>query len=236
MVKVVGGQNYLSASEAAQVLGISIARFYTNARKYLRTYRFDAKKAAWYNENQVLAMKEGKPVRKAAIAITGMFSNWTEHARSLGFNVESQDLETEVETLPQELKETFSVFTDEEFVRRTQMSFVDGVPICVWSTWYPTALVSDVLSQIKDGSFHDVVGYLASQGYPVSEVSDVYSGRITTFDEQTRFQLLNDEPLLILQRMAKTKDRQIVVIFQDMQLLSSWFVVKRSETIHHWDR
>ena len=57
MVKIVEGEEYLSAGEAAQVLGISLPRFYTNARKYLRVYRFDAKKVKWYNKKQVLAMK-----------------------------------------------------------------------------------------------------------------------------------------------------------------------------------
>jgi UTRA domain len=237
MVKIVEGEEYLSAGEAAQVLGISIARFYTNARKYLRVYRFDAKKVKWYNKNQVLAMKLGKPIRKASIAITGMFSDWTEHARSLGFNIQSADRETVIETLPQELKETFYVSTDVHFVRKTQMSWVDGLPICAWSTWYPVVLVQDILPQILDGSAHDVIGHIAERhGIVIREVSDVYSGRITTFEEQTLFQLLNDEPLLVLQRMARTEDKQVVVLYQDMQLLSSWFIVRRTENIHYWDK
>jgi len=237
MNKIVGTEEYLSAAEAAKILGVSIARFYTNARKSLRVYRFDAKKVKWYNKNQVLAMKEGKPVRKASIAITGMFSNWTEHARSLGFNIESKDVETATEYLPQDLKESFYVSADQEFVRKTQMSWIDGVPVCSWSSFYPVDLVEDVIPQILDGSMHNIIEYIADHhGLVIREVSDVYIGRNTTFEEQAKFQLLNDEPVLVLQRMAQTEDHQVVVLYQQMELLSSWFVVRRTESIHHWDK
>ncbi len=237
MNKIVGTEEYLSAADAAEILGVSIARFYTNARKSLRVYRFDAKKVKWYNKNQVLAMKEGKPVRKASIAITGMFSNWTEHARSLGFAITSEDTDTSTEGLPQDLKESFYVTTNQEYICKTQLSRIDGVPVCSWSSFYPVELVREVAPQILDGSMHNIIEYIADRhGLVIREVSDVYIGRNTTFDEQVKFQLLNDEPVLVLQRMAQTEDHQVVVLYQQMELLSSWFVIRRTENIHHWDK
>jgi UTRA domain len=238
MPKTVEGEEYLSTQEVRDTFDkASKKRFYDNIKPYLRVYHFDGRRLPWYSKKEVLALKNGKPLRKGTIPITGMFSNWTEYARSLGFNVQTISREATVGPLPQELAEMFRVSTDEQFVRRGRMSWVEGLPICSWDSYYPVSLVSDILPQIQDGTAHDIVEYIADRhGFTVGEVTDVYSSRLTTFTEQTLFQLLQDEPLLILQRMAKTADQQVVVLFSDMQLLSSWFVIQRTEKIHHWDK
>lgn len=235
MSKNIDGVEYLNTLEAIRLAGVSRQTFYNNVKPYLRPYHF-GKKVPSYNKQEVLAFASGKPLRRAAIAITGMFANWTEHARSLGCNVETVSRETTIERLPAELAATFNVSDDRTFVRRSEMSWVDRQPICTWSSWYPLDLVSPVLAQIQDGSFRDIVGYIASRGNIIREVNDVYSSRITTFEEQSLFQLLNAEPLLVLQRMARTEDNRVVMLYQDMQLLGSWFVVRRTENVHYWDK
>lgn len=238
MPKTVEGEEYLSTQEVRDTFDkASKKRFYDNIKPYLRVYHFDGRRLPWYSKNEVLALKDGKPVRKASIAITGMFSNWTQHARSLGFSVQSVERERKVEHLPVGVAESFHVTTDEEFVRVSEMSWIEGQPVCAWVSWYPLALVHEALPQILDGSLHDIIGYIADRhDIVIREVNDVYGARFATFEEMALLQLLNNEPLLILQRMARTEDQQIVVLYQDMQLLSNWFVVRRTENIHYWDK
>jgi hypothetical protein len=236
MPKIVDSETYLSTKEAAELFGVSKQTFYSNARPHLRLYHFDGKMTPWYSKTEVEALATGKPIRKASIAITGMFSDWTEHARSLGFNVQTTDRETTVGPLPQDIAEAFHATTDQMFVKRSRMSWVERRPICLWDSYYAVEHVNDILPQIQNGTAHDIVEHVAKKGIIVNDVMDYYSTRITTFEEQAQFQLMNAEPLLILQRMARTDDQKTLVFFQNMQLLGSWFVISRHEKVHHWDR
>ncbi len=237
MPKIVDGEVFLSTKEAFEEIGVSKQTFYSNSKRYLRVHHFGGKRTPWYSKREVQALASGKPIRKASIAITGMFSDWTEHARSLGFNVQTIDREITVGPLPSDLAEAFQVKTDQIFVKRSRMSWVEGQPICMWDTYYAQEYVNDILPQIQSGNAHGIIEYIAEKhGVVIGEADDVYSTRVTTFIEQSLFQLLNDEPLLILQRMARTVDQKVAVLFQNMELLGSWFVIKRHEAIHHWDK
>lgn len=236
-MKSVDGEEYLNTEEAIKEFGVSRQSFYDNARPYLQVYRFDAKRTPWYRRHDVRALKSGKPVRRASIAITGMFADWTEHARSLGYNVQTVERDVEVGPLPRDIAEMFRIPVDQQFVRRGRMTFIDGTPICHWSTYYPAELVDDILDELRHGSAHDIVEHIREKrGIVIGQVNDTYSTRITTFDEQNLFHLLNSEPVLVLQRVALTADQKILVLFSDMTLLGNWFVIKRTEKIHHWDK
>src|SRR5260370_1292212 len=82
MSKIVENEEYLDTEEVMEGLAASKKLFYASIKPNLHAYRFDAKKKPWYRKKDVLALKAGKPVRKAAIAITGMFGSWTAFAQS----------------------------------------------------------------------------------------------------------------------------------------------------------
>lgn len=234
MVKVVDGITYLNASEAIERIGASRQSFYSNVKPYLRPYHFGKK--VLFNEAEVMALATGKPLRKATIPITGMFVDWTEYARSLGLNAQTENRDVTVNYLPNDIATTFHLPTDQLFVKRGRMTSVDGQPICSWDTWYKLDYVADILAQIKTGEARNIPEHMRNvHGVKIGRVKDRYSTRITTLDELNLFRLFADEPVLLLQRISWSKDEQAVVLFSDMVLLGSWFVIEREETINYWD-
>lgn len=236
MAKIVDGVKYLTATEASDLIGGSRQTFYNNVKPYLRPYRFGSRQAPWYSEQEVIAVATGKPLRKGTIPITGIFTNWTEHARSLGYNAITEDRGTDIGPLPESVATAFNLSTDQIFVKRGRMTTVEREPICYWDTYYPAEYVGDILTQIQQGTASDVVEHIKEKhGVIIGKVKDRYSTRITKFDELNLFHLLNDEPVLVLQRAAWTRDQKILVLYSDMVLLGSWFVVEREEEVHDWD-
>ncbi len=234
---VVEGKKYITATEASKIVGGSRDRFYKNVKPYLRPYHWEAKQAPWYLEEEVRAIASGKPIRKASIAITGIFTNWTEHARSLGLNAHTANTEITVGPLPEDIVAAFHLPSDQVFVKRGRITFIDQSPICHWSTYYPAEFVSDILPQIQQGTASNVVEHIKDRhGVTVGKVKDRYLARITTPDELNQFHLLNDEPVLVLQRLSLTEDEKVLVFFSDMALLGSWFVIEREQEVHNWDR
>lgn len=237
MAKIVEGVEYLTATEASDLIGGSRQAFYNNVKPYLRPYHFGARKAPWYSKAEVIAVATGKPLRKASIVISGMFNDWTEHARSLGYNAQTMNREISVVPLPEDIAASFRLPGDELFVKRGRMTFINGIPACSWDTYYPLRFVDDIIAPMQQGAVSNIVEHIREKhGVTVGKVKDRYSTRITTLDELNLFQLLNDEPVLVLQRVATTSDQEVLVLFSDMVLLGSWFVVEREEEIHYWDK
>lgn len=233
MSKIIGGEEYLNATEAIKRYGVSRQAFYDNIRPHLLPHRPGGRKTPLYRMPEIEAVMTGKPIRKGTIPITGMFSDWTEYARSLGYShVQTENREVQVVNLPKDLGDTFHVATNQIFVKRGRMTFIDRVPVCSWDTYYPIEYVSDILPEIQQGTAKNIVGHIQEKGVTISKVKDRYSTRITTLDEMNLFQLLNDEPVLMLQRVSWTHDQQTVVLFSDMVLLGSWFVIEREEEMN----
>lgn len=238
MSKIIDNEEYLDTSEAMAELEASKNFFYKNVKPRLRVYHFSARKAPWYKKRDVLDIKEGKTVRKASIRIAGVFENWTLHLQSLGFQAETRDrFAPEITTLPTEAFELFhlTIPSDKPFVKRTKMSYADGQPICEWSTYYPLDLVEDLISGMKDGTIHGIPDIIKEKhGLVAGYGKDKEFSRITTFEELNLFNLLADEAVLILHRIACTEDRKVLLWYSDMNLLSSWFSLEHEYPIHHW--
>nr|BBH86026.1 hypothetical protein KTC_07770 [Thermosporothrix sp. COM3] len=224
MSKIVDGEEYLETEEVMEELAASKKLFYTSIKPNLQAYRFEGKKKPWYRKRDVLALKAGKPLRKASIAITGMFGSWTAFAQAQ-YGAETELRSIEVTTLPEDAVERFHLPADQQFVKRSRLSRIDRTVICAWDTYYPVELVRDIIEPLKQGTVDHIVEYIREKhGLVVGRAKDIYSARMTTLDEQNLFQLPADEPVLILQRASYTRDKQTLILFSDMVLLGNWFV------------
>ncbi len=238
MSKIVEDQEYLDTQEVLAELDASKKRFYSNVKPYLRTYHFDAKKTPWYRKRDVLALKGGKLARMASISISGIQRDWTSFLRASGYHAVTIDrtIETGV-FLPKDAIEMFKLPADKKFVKRSRMTIVDGVPICAWDTYYPLELVEgDILDEMKHGFEIDVVKRIKEKyGIVVGIAKDKYTARNATFEEQELLQLLSNDPVLILQRVSYTRDRQTLVLYSDMVLLGSWFAPEHEYEVNIWE-
>lgn len=236
MPKFVEDEKYLNTTEAIQVLGGSKQSFYSNAKPHLASRPFGTRKNPWYKESDILALKEGKGVRKADISIEGMFADWTKYLKSLGYSAETTDDIRDTTTLPQDVVIRFKLPSDRVFFKRERKSYANGTPICIWTTYYPADLLKDVLDQLILGESIDVIEYIKrNHGFIVKEIEERYTARLTTFEELNSFQLKTEQAVLTLQRVGYTKGEQNLVLYSDMALLGNWFDIKKKYEVSHWD-
>ena len=236
-MKIVEGVEYLSTQEVRDEFdGASKKRFYDNIKPYLKIFHFDAKKTNWYRKSDVVGLKVGKPVRKAHIAIGGIFKDWTQHLASLGFqaSTELNSIKTDV-PLPEEATEFLGVTTDKKFIKRSRHTLADGVPICLWSSFYPMELAGDAFDQMAHNMNFDVVEYIKDKHNVVINWSvEETTARITNMEELNFFRLPTDEAALILLRVSYTGNKEIV-LFSSMVLLANWFTIHKEYHVDIWD-
>jgi hypothetical protein len=237
MPKLVESIEYLDSQEVMVEFDAPRKRFYSNIRPYLHPYTFEGKKKPWYKKSDVIALKMGKPVRKGSIPLLGgIQQDWTASLRSLGYKAETILNETRHDAvLPEEAVEAFNLPADQQFFKRTRETLVNGSPICTWSSYYPLEFVGDIIDQIEQGKINDIVKYIADVHHViVGRATDKYTARITTFEEHEKFRLLNEEPVLILQRASYTRDKKTLVLYSDMVLLGSWFAPEHEYEVDIW--
>lgn len=236
---LIEGKEYLNTREVLEELATSKALFYANVKPYLRVYRFGAKKTPWYRKDDVIAFKLGKPVRKASIAISGILGDWTLYLQSLGYQAETITRMVEVTPLPEDAMQAFRLPAEmarQTFVRRSRMTYADGVPICTWDTYYPVDLVSGILDDMLRGEARNIVEYIKEMhGLTIGVAKDKYMARITTLDELNLFQLPTDEPVLVLQRVSYTQDKRTLILYSNMALLGSWFAPEHEYSVQAWN-
>ena len=215
MPKVVNDEEYLDTREVLEELGASKKRFYSNVKPQLKVYRFAGLRAPWYRKRDVLALKNGLLPRAASIVISGILSNWTTHVRALGYQADTKTREITVEPLPEEASATFGIETSQQFVKRSRITFVNRVPICIWTTWYPLALVGDdIYAEMKQDDETDVVRRIKEKhGLVIGWSKDRYTARGATIYEHELLQLLWDEPVVILQRVSYTRLKKTLLLY-----------------------
>ncbi len=237
MPKVVENEEYLDTREVLDELGASKKRFYSNVKPQLKVYHFAGLKTPWYRKKDVFALKNGLLPRAASIVISGILGNWTTHVRALGYQADTKTREITIETLPDGASATFGIESSQQFVKRSRITFVNRIPICIWTTWYPLALVgNDVYEEMKQDDETDVVRRIKEKhGLVIGWSKDRYTARGATIFEQELLQLLRDDPVLILQRVSYTRDKKTLILYSEMTLLGSWFAPEHEYQVNIWD-
>ncbi len=237
MPKIVENEEYLDTQEVLAELGASKKRFYSNVKPLLKAYQFGGRKAPWYKKREVLALKSGQIERTAPITISGILRHWTTHVRALGYQIDTKNREIEIVTLPDKVTASFGIAPEQRFVKRSRISFVNRVPICIWTTYYPLALVEgEIHEEMKRDEETDVVRRIQEkQGLRIGWVKDRYTARLATTEEQELLQLLRDDPVLILQRVACSRDRKTLILYSHMTLLGSWFAPEHEYEVGIWE-
>jgi UTRA domain len=238
MPRVENGEEYLNGEEVMNFWPASKNLFYGSIQPRLQPYHFDGKKRPhYYKKSEVLALKSGKPApRREPITLSGIFGDWTVYLRSLGYQAETRNHAIEMATLSEEVSSTFHISTERQFVRRSRMTLANGVPICVWSTYYPLELVEgEILSEMKQDPTLDIIQRIREiHGIVVERERDRYTARNATLEEQELLQLLTNEPVLIVQRGCWTSNKQILTHISHMTLLSSWFAIEHEASVNLW--
>jgi hypothetical protein len=235
MPRVENGEEYLNGEEVMNFWPASRNLFYGSIQPRLQAYHFDGKRRPhWYKKTDVLALRSGKSTeQRERITISGIFKDWATYLRNLGYQADTISQPVEVVTLPQEISTTFHIPAGRQFARRTRMTLANGVPICVWSTYYPLELIGeDILTEMQQDPMLDVVERIReARQIVVGWEKDRYTARRATLEEQQLLQLLTDEPVLILQRACWTSGRQTLTHASHMTLLASWFAIEHESPV-----
>lgn len=237
MPKIIESEEYLNTDEVLAELGASKKRFYSNVKPQLKAYQFGGKKAPWYKKREVLALKSGQVERTAPITISGILRDWTTHVRALGYQIDTKNREIEIVSLPDKVTAAFGIAPEQQFVKRSRISFVNRIPICIWTTYYPLELVKgDIHKEMKRDEETDVVRRMKEKhGLVIGWAKDRYSARAATMEEQVLLQLLRDDPVLVLQRVSYTRDKKTLVLYSHMTLLGSWFAPEHEYEVNIWE-
>jgi DNA-binding GntR family transcriptional regulator len=170
------------------------------------------------------------------ITITGMFADWTQHLEDLGYRAETKDTVREITKLPENAVRLFGLPADRVCFKRERMSYANGTPICAWSTYYPIDLLDNILGQLIQGAPISVMDHVYDMHHlTLTVVDERYASRITTFDELNRFQLTEEQSILILERAGFTHNSDLI-LYSEMSLLGNWFDVRRTYTVDHWKK
>lgn len=209
--------------------------FYRDTRKRLRPYTFFGKSKPWYRKSEVMALGEGRLTNVPSIKISGILRDWTKYVKMLGLNISTQNCTLEFgASLPKEMSTWLEVPEPMVFIKRQRISFIDGVPIAVWSTYYPWVLASPFEDKMKQENDFDVVEAIkASRGITIKCAKDRYSARLATQYEQEILQLKRPDPILQLERAAYSELGKIVLCSQ-MSLLGSWFQPEVTYPVDIW--
>lgn len=239
MPRIVNNEEYLNGEEVMSFWPASKKLFYDNIQPRLQAYHFDGKKRPhYYKKAEVIALRSGKPIaQREPVTISGIFGDWTSYLRNLGYQADTKSEAVETTTLPEETIATFHIPSEKQFVRRLRKTRANGIPICVWSTYYPLELVEGtILTEMKqDPTLHVVERIREVHGVAVGWEKDRYTARNTTLAEQEVLQLVTNEPVLILQRGCWTSDRQTLAFVSHMTLLGSWFAIEHDSPVKIWD-
>lgn len=231
--KIVQGEEYVTAEQAMELLGISRPTFYEKPILYLRVYYFDGKKRQWYSKRQVLDLKEGRIAQNPVIPIEGMFKDWTAAARAMGVPATTTTSEVYPTTLPHDACETFGLSPTLPVLLRGRLTLSRGIYLCVWNSYWPLSLVEEFLPEIKANPDFSITGALAEQGVVVARAVEEVSTRHPSLREQEQMQMISNEPILVLQR-ACYSERGAFVLFSDMSLRGSFFKMRREYPVDHW--
>jgi hypothetical protein len=235
MSRIENGEEYLNGEEVMDFWPASKNLFYSSIQPRLQSYHFDGKKRPhYYKKSEVVALKSGKPAaHKEPITISGIFGDWTVYLRALGYQAETISQTIETVALPEEVKTTFHIPSERQFVRRSRKTLANGVPICIWSTYYSLQLVEGTIlaEMMQDPKLNVIERMKEVHRIVVGWERNRYTARNATLKEQEDLQLLTNEPVLILQRGCWTSDRQILTHVSHMTLLSSWFAIEHDTAV-----
>lgn len=237
MSKIVNHEEYWEIREVLDYLSMSRTTFYREGgpKQRLREYTFEGKTKPWYRREEVVALAEGRLDERPHIVIRGILRDWTAYARSVGLQIDTVNCTVEVGVqLPRDVCSWLPVKPETAFVKRSRISFVEGVPVCHWATYYPLVLVGQFLERIKvDEEFNIVAALLEQRGVTITRAKDRYRAREAGLFEQEILQLKRPETVLQLQRAAYS-ERGKLVLYSDMALLGSWFEPEIEYPVNHW--
>jgi DNA-binding GntR family transcriptional regulator len=231
MSRIENNEEYLNGEEVMAMWPASKNLFYSGIQPRLQAYHFEGKKRPhYYKKSEVLALRSGQPtVQKEPITLYGIVEDWTIYLRAHGYQANTTTEDIEIVALPKEVETTFHISSEKRFARRTRKTLANGIPICVWSTYYPLELVEgEILAKMRQESTLNVVKQIKEvHGIIVGFERDRYTARNATLEEQKTLQLLTNEPVLIIQRGCWTSDKQIILThISHMTLLGSWFAIE----------
>lgn len=221
------GELYVDTNDAIAALKMSRQYFYTNVRDKLQPHHFDGRTKPWYKDRDVRDLRDGKTVRKADVVIEGILKNWVASVREQGHTAEVFDrVSPRIVTIPEDVAGVFAEYSDREVVLRSRGGSIDGHPCCMWTTYYPIALVrgATLESMLRDSQTDTMALIQGQHGLAIHHAKDQVTSRLPTPNEQVTLEIVPDDPVLVLRRTSYSEDGK-VMLFQEQVLVSAYFLM-----------
>lgn len=235
MPKNVNGEEYVNLTEAQSLLGMSKQLWYNNVKPHLPVYRFDGRRKPFYRKRDVLALRDGKKVRKAFVVAPGSQKLWSDPMKERGCNVATVDYASpKIMAIPEELACISGLAEGTEVVKRMRLNRVDEETLALFITYYPLHLVQgEILERMLRDDQTDAGRMLQdTNNVKIVRAVDVLSTRLATPEEQEALHI-GEEIVSVLHRVSFAGDNSVILV-QEIVMILNCFSFRYEYSASHW--
>jgi hypothetical protein len=236
------GVEYLSASEASELLEVSRQLFYTNIKPTITQYTLPGRKWAYYQANDVLTKREArksKETEELPIVIHGIQQNFVHALRQKGIPCTVSNVGTpEIVPMNERISQVFGKAVGTPVIKRGRLQGVQGTPYRLVCNWYPREFVTDAtLELMRSDDDTDMPALIKSQyDVAIEHIEELISLRTPTKEERKNLKIPQTSSVYDIQRTNYASDGTTVVMISDLLLVAKYFRLKYSYQTTHWSK
>jgi hypothetical protein len=231
------GVEYLNASEAAALLGISRQQFYDAVQPLLHTYHVGVRTRPYYKADDVRQRQAVKAEKPLPIVIHGIQKNFVKAIQALGIPCSVQNVGTpELVPVDESLAEVFGIPIGTPIVRRGRLQGVEGTPYRLVTNWYPTKYADpELVEEMRRNDDADMPALMKEKyGVIIEHIVEEVITRKATADECRLLKIRNGSTVFEIRRTNYATNGKDVVMVSDLILVARYFKLKYTYDTAHW--
>lgn len=237
MPLMVDGTEYLSATEAAQELGISRQRFYEVVKPFLSAQRPGSRTKDYYLATEVQERKGVKAQQALPIIVHGIQKNFVRALQEMGIPCQvSNNGEPGQVPMDESLAQIFGVSPGTPIVKRGRIQGVLGTPYRLVSNYYPTQFADEELVEImrceEDADMPALIK--AKYGQVIEHIEETIITRPATAEERKLLKMRSPGPVFEVRRINRASNGKTVVMISDITMVAKFFKLKYTYDTPHW--
>lgn len=237
MPLVVDGTEYLDATEAAGMLGISRQQFYDVVRPLLTTYKVGPRTRTYYRAEDIKERQQAKPETKLPIIVHGIQKNFVKSIQALGIPCTVQNVGVpELVPVGEGLAEVFGIPIGSPIVRRGRLQGVEGTPYRLVTNWYPVKYAdSELVEEMRRNDDADMPQLMKEKyGVIIEHISETIITRLPTLEERKILDIRAADSVFEIRRVNLATDGKDVIMVSDLILVARYFKLRYTYDTEHW--
>ena len=232
------GQEYLNATEAAEMLHMSRQHFYDIIQPTLETHYIGKRTRPYYRRDDVSAAGVIRTEKPLPIVIHGIQKNFVKSIQELGIpcTVQNVGVPSIVSITDQELAEIFHAKIGDPIVRRGRLQGVQGTPYRSVVNWYSTKFCdAELLETMRIDDDADMPILMKEKfGVVIQHIVETVSTRRCTPEERDLLRMRLGDSVYQIRRVNYATDGMTAVMVSDLILVARYFRLRYTYDTDHW--